>query len=198
MKNDIIHISRGNSKLGKFIPIFSLPPHVTCSNATPLCTKYCYSNKAWRQYPRVRETRNKNFIASMQDDFVDRMVEKIQYMNIMVFRVHESGDFYSNEYLQKWFEIVRRIPNIKFFAWSKAWNLDWSEKPGNFIVYWSIWPDSKDIPKEGNFAYVEDSDNEEFDYEIPDGFHCPYPEKTCDICMFCFRNIPKVIIFKRH
>lgn len=193
----MVYITKGNSKL-KGIPIFSLPPEDTRINSTPLCRKYCYAQKAWKQYIRVRETRNKNYIESLKSDFVNKMIDEIQFMNVQFFRLHESGDFYSQEYLNKWFEIARKVSHITFFAWTKSWNLDWSNKPDNLIIYWSIWPDSEDIPKEGKFAYITDSSNKDFNYNIPDGFNCPYPEKTCNQCMHCFIKQPDIMIFRKH
>lgn len=35
-------------------------------------------------------------------------------------RIHESGDFYNGEYFQAWLEVARRMPNIKFYAYTKA------------------------------------------------------------------------------
>jgi hypothetical protein len=35
-------------------------------------------------------------------------------------RIHESGDFYNNEYLKAWMLTAQRMPNIHFYAYSKS------------------------------------------------------------------------------
>jgi hypothetical protein len=35
-------------------------------------------------------------------------------------RIHDSGDFYSREYLQKWITIANDNPNVNFYAYSKS------------------------------------------------------------------------------
>lgn len=34
-------------------------------------------------------------------------------------RIHESGDFWSELYFQAWLEVARRLPHIKFYAYTK-------------------------------------------------------------------------------
>ena len=35
-------------------------------------------------------------------------------------RIHESGDFYNGEYLQAWMTVAKRMPGIKFYAYTKS------------------------------------------------------------------------------
>ena len=37
------------------------------------------------------------------------------------FRIHDSGDFYSLEYLWAWLEVVARLPKIRFWAPTRNW-----------------------------------------------------------------------------
>ena len=36
-----------------------------------------------------------------------------------LYRIHESGDFWSELYFQAWLEVARQHPNIKFYAYTK-------------------------------------------------------------------------------
>lgn len=198
MKYKGLYIAKGNSKLIN-VPLFSLPPRKTCPGSTPLCRKYCYGNKTWRQYPNVRKTRNMNYTKSKQKSFVKNMKIMISQLKTDYFRIHETGDFYSQDYLNKWFEIIRAFPKIKFVIFSKSWHLDWSDMPDNVNRFWSVWPDSKNIPKEGRLAYTIDNSSE-FDYPTNgSAFICPYPQKRCHQCGHCFSDNPsKYISFRKH
>jgi hypothetical protein len=35
-------------------------------------------------------------------------------------RIHESGDFYNGEYLKAWMLVAKKMPNIKFYAYTKS------------------------------------------------------------------------------
>lgn len=38
-----------------------------------------------------------------------------------LFRIHDRGDFFSNEYINAWYEIVKTFPNIKFWVPTREW-----------------------------------------------------------------------------
>jgi len=62
------------------------------------------------------------------------------------FRIHDSGDFFSPKYTRQWKQIADRLPDIKFWAPSRAWATAWgvdlvneiNSGPSNFIVRPSI------------------------------------------------------------
>jgi len=37
------------------------------------------------------------------------------------FRIHDAGDFWSLEYMQAWFEICRKLPQVKFWTPTRTW-----------------------------------------------------------------------------
>jgi hypothetical protein len=53
-------------------------------------------------------------------------------------RVHDSGDFFSQEYLDAWFDIARMYPKKKFYAYTKSLHLDRSRRPENFQIVQSV------------------------------------------------------------
>ncbi len=38
-----------------------------------------------------------------------------------LFRIHDRGDFFSNEYILAWYEIVKQFPGIKFWVPTREW-----------------------------------------------------------------------------
>ena len=54
----------------------------------------------------------------MQDNFVELMNKDIKDKKAEYIRVHDSGDYYSKEYLNKWLEIARQNPGIRFYSYT--------------------------------------------------------------------------------
>ena len=206
-----MYISNGNLRMK--IPTFSLPAIKTCPNSTSLCKKYCYARKSERVWKNVLRSRYNNFKLSKQNAFIDmilkeetftmKMIKNIGKRNIKHFRIHESGDFYSQKYLEKWFDICRVFNGIKFLAYTQMYNLNWKEKPKNMIVYWTVWPDTdkSKIPK-GLRAYVIDDGKGKLPkYTINKKIKICAKGKgnnlTCDKCLYCYKGSGDVV-FKIH
>ena len=157
----LFYIARRNKKLipneqTKFM-IWSIPAIITCPGRCAACEKCCYAVKSEKAYPDVLPSRARNYEFSMRDDFVEIMAAYItkacshyKYRNAkrIVFRIHESGDFYSQAYYNKWIEIARRcsdIKNLVFMAYTKS--IDFvaagPEIPSNMVVRFSLWNDTE-------------------------------------------------------
>lgn len=160
--------------------IFSIPCILTCPAATLMCLTHCYAKSAY-MYRNVCTNHVGNWFASFMPDFVDmvdKAINEAMYtkkgqlrkaftrpdgrMKYVSVRVHESGDFYSTEYMLKWFEIARRHPELHFFAYTKSiqmYNAVKDQKPGNFLIRCSIFPDtpSEDLAviNENMFPFYE-------------------------------------------
>jgi len=119
MKNLRLIKINGNEKLKKGgIAYFSLPPGPpVCKMACPSC----YAMKFFKMRPKVRKNYIASYKASRRKDFVDIISKQIAKLQNRIFaiRVHDSGDFYSQEYINKWVEIAKRFPTIKFFTYTK-------------------------------------------------------------------------------
>jgi len=142
-------LSLGNGKLSHDILIWNMPTVKTCPNCEE-CQKTCYAMKAEKLYPSVMPCRERNYQASLSDKFTDRMtwtiVQSVNKYGVKAVRVHESGDFYSNEYAMKWAIIAKRVhrvlPDVIFFAYTKSpyrpiygFNIVESILPGGEINY---------------------------------------------------------------
>jgi hypothetical protein len=126
----------------------SLPIHnfgITAVKACPFageCKKACYATMGAYAWSNVKSAYDKRFDITKQDDFVEIMDNEIKRRKISVIRIHDSGDFYNLVYVKKWYEIMKRNPEIKFYAYTKSL-LYFIDKQGDYL---------SDIPK--NFTVI--------------------------------------------
>ena len=198
----MVYISPGNRRMS--LKTFSLPAEKTCPGATGLCKVNCYAKKAEVAWKNVLPSRKRNYKQSKKrKKFVKEMNNNIKNKG-KYFRIHESGDFYNQKYLNKWFQICRDNPDVKFLAYTQMYKLDWSNMPDNMVRYWSIWPDTnnKYLPKNGLRAYVVDNGKGKIPkYKIePKGKNCSKgmgSKVKCENCKYCLEGKGDVI-FKIH
>lgn len=131
----------GNSKLGDLIPNYNLP-RTTCEKyKTVLCDKYCYAKRAHWNCKSVVNSMGRNLIESKKKNFVQLINAQIILLKIQksikYIRLHSSGDFYNQEYFNKWNEIARCNPDIKFLAYTRNYDIDFSNKVDNFNIFYS-------------------------------------------------------------
>lgn len=149
-------ISEGNMKYHnnekiRFI-IWNLPYKSTCPYATELCKKICYAKKAEDAYPDCNPSRVHHLEESKRNDFALRMAYTILSIAMkdrsgrkVVVRIHESGDFYSLEYLKKWLAVMDMCKgaNVQFLAYTKSFPFfDGRTLPKNFSLRASIMSDT--------------------------------------------------------
>ena len=115
-------LSDGNSKLKKDgIVSFNLIPILHCPMAGA-CKAYCYATVGQQAFKNGVLRRARAFLATLQYDFVSRLaneVRRVAAKDVRAVRVHDSGDFYSWDYLLSWFAIARSNPGIQFYAYTK-------------------------------------------------------------------------------
>lgn len=125
----------GNLKLPDSTAVFSLPPVQTCGRH---CAG-CYAMKSQRQYWETRIYRAEMLALSRRPEFpalvirqiLDRIAAgaagRLKLSNMLrAVRVHESGDFYSVEYVRKWIAIASYFqdvaPRLQFYAYTKRFD----------------------------------------------------------------------------
>lgn len=92
------------------------------------CEAVCYATKGNHMFPSVIESRERSYEVTKRDDFTEVIVYTIRtekqskrYKDaVMVIRIHESGDFYSLQYLRKWL---------------RAWNAFTADDGVTFVFY---------------------------------------------------------------
>ncbi len=143
-----IFLSEGNSKLektgkamGKKIVAWNLPPdHVfytadgtkqnTCPGALA-CRAVCYAKQGRLAMPNAVARRMENLQATQSPDFVPSFLSAVIDSGADIVRIHDSGDFYSQQYLNAFFLIAKCLPAVTFYAYTKSLHLDWSKCPEN-------------------------------------------------------------------
>jgi hypothetical protein len=141
----MVKLSIGNSKLNKTsaskgyrVVGFGLPAVDTCPGASA-CKGICFATQGTYRFRAVRAVRADNLAASQGSSFVTDMVAAIRRRRSRnVVRVHDSGDFYSQEYMDSWFAIARALPGKRFYAYTKSLHLDFTGKPDNFMIIQSL------------------------------------------------------------
>ena len=105
---------------------FSIPAYktkggkITCPFAKD-CIKYCYAQKGnYTRFPIIQELMEKKYNITKQDNFILLMNEEIEKKKAKYIRIHDSGDFYSVKYLQKWVDIAIQNKNVIFYAYTKS------------------------------------------------------------------------------
>jgi len=113
---------------------FGIPAQNTCLWADK-CKKYCYASKGAYRWSNVKSAYQRRLDATKRDNFPQVMIAEITKRKADVIRIHDSGDFYSREYLHKWCKVMNSMPNVKFYAYSKSLPLLVGEKlPVNFTL----------------------------------------------------------------
>ena len=113
---------------------FGIPAQSTCLWADK-CKAYCYASKGAYAWSNVKPAFERRLECTKTDDFIPMMIGEILSKKATHIRIHDSGDFYSREYLHKWFKIMESLPNVEFYAYSKSLPLFVNERlPKNFTL----------------------------------------------------------------
>lgn len=118
---------------------------ITCPGAGT-CASGCYATMGAYGWNTVQNAYRNRLIATLDDSFVGLMVQAIntkkrsadRNFKDLAIRIHDSGDFYTKAYLNKWLTIMKEFPSVKFYAYSKMipWLKD-KQLPNNFTTIFS-------------------------------------------------------------
>tara|TARA_R100001463_G_scaffold20385_1_gene49687 strand:+ start:902 stop:1513 length:612 start_codon:yes stop_codon:yes gene_type:complete len=134
-----------SNALGVKVFNFSIPAYksetgkVTCPFADK-CIKFCYAQKGnYKRFPSVKNGMEKKYQLTKQSNFVELMNEEIKKKKPDFIRVHDSGDYYSKTYLDKWLTIAKENPKVKFYSYTNSIKFikELQEIPGNFDFIFS-------------------------------------------------------------
>lgn len=90
----------------------------TCPNAAA-CAKGCYATQGAYLFSNVAKVFEARLKLSLSPRFESIIIAEIQRRNIQRVRIHDSGDFYSLEYTEKWLRIIKAHPLTEFYAYTK-------------------------------------------------------------------------------
>jgi len=188
-------ISNSNSKLGQFVYHFSISVK-SCAYATPHCDKYCYAKRG-KMNVHQNSTYANNYEASKQDNFVEKMINLIYplSMDLKYFRIHTSGDFYSQKYFDKWVQIASNFPQMKFLAYTRNHMIDTNQRPSNLQLLFSCDESTKrlnpTIPRVARVIYNPKEEVKHLGVAL-DGVYC---DSKCVSCRYCWDDPPNNINF---
>lgn len=112
------------------------------------CSSFCYALNGTYMFRNVRGAHERNLVAVLDhlQEWEEMMIEELQHKRFRpngaerfhgyeleldqwaenwrlnggaAVRIHDSGDFFSVEYLQAWVEIARQTPDVLFYAYTK-------------------------------------------------------------------------------
>lgn len=103
------------------------------------CVADCYARQGAYRWSNVSQAFDARYELTKTNDFVAAMVKEISSKrSITHVRIHDSGDFYSEDYLNKWLKIICQFPEITFYAYTKEVKLFKKYAlPSNFTVIFS-------------------------------------------------------------
>lgn len=117
---------------------FGIPAQSTCLWADA-CKAFCYASKGAYAWSNVKPAFERRLDCTKTNDFIPMMIGEILAKKATHIRIHDSGDFYSREYLHKWFKIMDSLPHVQFYAYSKSLPLFVKERlPSNFTLIKSL------------------------------------------------------------
>lgn len=117
----------------------------TCPNARE-CVKPCYARQGnYVRFPNVANALENRLDLYLKDDasFALQLISEIKSKRkITHIRVHDSGDFFSSDYLDLWLYVARKFPKVKFYAYTKMVGMIKEAKlegkiPSNFTFIFS-------------------------------------------------------------
>ena len=92
---------------------------LTCPMADK-CVAFCYAKKGAYIWRNVKPAFEMRYQLSKTDKFIAKINAEITLKEPEYIRVHDSGDYYSKEYLNKWIEIAKANPDVKFYSYTNC------------------------------------------------------------------------------
>lgn len=94
---------------------------VTTCTAAGACARVCFARNGTFLFSNViaRHVWNLELTIDRPDLFKAWMIEECQEKPGRWVRIHDSGDFYSDEYLLLWLDIIRACPDVNFYCYTK-------------------------------------------------------------------------------
>lgn len=93
-----------------------------CPNAGA-CASFCYARNGTYLFRNVkgRHIANLEYILSDPQGWFNQMLDEVSKprMKGKHIRIHDSGDFFSEDYLKMWLAIARLTPDVNFYCYTK-------------------------------------------------------------------------------
>lgn len=116
---------------------------LTCPSAG-VCAQLCYARSGTYNFSNVKaaHVRNLELILDNPITWKARVSEELKakrYQENKSVRIHDSGDFFSEEYFLLWVEIAKENPHVFFYAYTKEVAMVKRHVlPDNFVIIFSM------------------------------------------------------------
>lgn len=99
----------------------------TCPNAKA-CISGCYARSGTYNFSNVVKVYTDRLKLVLSDKFTQSMIDEIETLSVkhkgreLYIRIHDSGDFFNQEYLDNWVHIMKQFKDnsmIKFYTYTK-------------------------------------------------------------------------------
>jgi len=137
------------------------------------CVKLCYARNGTFNFPVVKASHQRNLLLAMdhQEDFISQVNTELEHRRFHAngvprlpdlsrshlspftaalldngaacIRIHDSGDFFSDDYLAAWLRIAQHNPSVLFYAYTKEVTrfrhvISLTNYPRNFLWVYSL------------------------------------------------------------
>jgi len=113
---------------------------ITCPFADS-CVSVCYAAKGTYVWTNTKAAYERRYLLTKDTYlFKSKITDAIKRRKATHIRIHDSGDFYSKSYIYNWFDIMKRFPQITFYAYTKSKVIfdTFKDKPTNFVLIYSL------------------------------------------------------------
>ena len=150
-----------NGKQASIANTFGLPAGkaFACPGATAFCEKICYAGKLEKIFKGSRDVLMHNWNA-LKDATYNEMYDMLNVMiadfrkdcerrdAAKLFRIHWDGDFFNDDYLMAWHDVVLYNDDIRFWVYTRvAKAAEMLTGISNISVYFSSDPDNIETAK---------------------------------------------------
>ena len=136
-------LKRTSKELNVRVFNFGIPAYksasgkLTCPFADA-CVKFCYAKKGAYVWSNVQPAFEKRYQLSKTDKFIQAMSDEITKKKPDYIRVHDSGDYYSKAYLNKWLAIAAIHTDVRFYSYTNCVQmLKDVDLPNNYDIIFS-------------------------------------------------------------
>ena len=154
-------IKKTSKHFGVKLMNFGIPAYksasgkLTCPMADA-CVKFCYAKKGAYIWSNVQPAFEARYQLSKTDKFVDAVNDEIRRKKPDYVRVHDSGDYYSKAYLNKWIAVAIHNPSVRFYSYTNM--IDMIKKtdlPENYDIIFSDSGKQKNLIDETNDRHTK-------------------------------------------
>jgi hypothetical protein len=154
-------IKKTSKHFGVKLMNFGIPAYksasgkLTCPMADA-CVKFCYAKKGAYIWSNVQPAFEARYQLSKTDKFVDAVNDEIRRKKPDYVRVHDSGDYYSRAYLNKWIAVAIHNPNVRFYSYTNMIDLiKKTDLPDNYDIIFSDSGKQKHLIDETNDRHTK-------------------------------------------